>query len=208
MNRTVEPTDSIAAAVPPSEPAPGLRSKLRYLAPLGVFALLLIVLIVGLVRAPEKDIIPSPLIGKSAPQFSLPSLFAGQSPVSSEQFKGHWTLVNVWGSWCISCREEHPMLLTIHQQAQIPIVGIDWNDDEGDARDWLGQLGNPYSAIGVDHDGRVAIDWGVYGAPESFLVNPSGTVVYKQVGVITADVWKHQFLPRMGGAAATNKTGL
>ncbi len=185
-----------------TEAAAGPRGRLRYLLPLGIFVLLLAVLIVGLVRAPEKDIIPSPLIGKSAPQFSLPSLFSGRSPVSSEQFKGHWTLVNVWGSWCVSCRIEHPQLLTIHQQAQIPIIGIDWNDEEGDARDWLDQLGNPYSAVGVDRDGRVAIDWGVYGAPESFLINPSGQVVYKQVGVITPEVWQREFLSRIGPAAS------
>lgn len=179
-----------------------MKGRLRYLLPLGIFAVLLVVLIVGLVRAPEKDIIPSPLIGKSAPQFSLPSLFAGRGPVSSEQLKGHWTLVNVWGSWCYVCRIEHPTLLTIHQQAQIPIIGIDWNDDENAARDWLGQLGDPYNEIGVDRDGRVAIDWGVYGAPESFLINPSGQVVYKQVGAITPEVWRREFLSRI---AATSR---
>ena len=132
------PSNTEAAAEP--------RSKLRYLLPLGLFVLLLVVLVVGLVRAPEKDIIASPLIGKSAPQFTLPSLSAGRGPVSSEQFKGHWTVVNVWGSWCYVCRIEHPTLLMIHQQTQIPIVGIDWNDDENDARQWLQQLGDPFNA--------------------------------------------------------------
>lgn len=197
------------APAPTGEPADtpaGPRSKLRYLVPLGVFVLLLVVLIVGLERAPEKDIIPSPLIGKSAPQFSLPSLFAGGGAVSSAQLKGHWTLVNVWGSWCISCRVEHPTLLMIHQQSQIPIIGIDWNDDENDARDWLEQLGNPYSEIGVDRDGRVAIDWGVYGAPESFLINPSGQVVYKQVGIITPEIWRREFLSRISPASRASAT--
>jgi cytochrome c biogenesis protein CcmG, thiol:disulfide interchange protein DsbE len=180
----------------------GLSGKLRYLIPLGVFVLLLVVLAVGLVRAPEKDIIPSPLIGKSAPQFSLPSLFAGQAAVSSEQLKGRWTLVNVWGSWCVSCRVEHPTLLMIKQQAQVPIIGIDWNDDETDARNWLDQLGNPYSEVGTDHDGKVAIDWGVYGAPESFLISPSGQVVYKQIGAITPEIWQREFLARVNGAGA------
>jgi cytochrome c biogenesis protein CcmG, thiol:disulfide interchange protein DsbE len=190
-----------------TEAASEPRSKLRYLLPLGIFMLLLVVLIVGLVHAPKKDVIPSPLIGKSAPRFSLPNLFGGQGPVSSEQFRGHWTLVNVWGSWCVSCRVEHPTLLMIHQQAQIPIIGIDWNDDQADARDWLGQLGNPYSAVGMDHDGRTAIDWGVYAAPESFLVNPSGVVMYKQVGIITPEVWQREFLPRIRGVVTTGATG-
>jgi cytochrome c biogenesis protein CcmG, thiol:disulfide interchange protein DsbE len=204
VDTDVKASEPGSAAPPPGAPAESAaepRSKLRYLLPLGIFALLLVVLVVALVRAPEKDIIPSPLIGKSAPQFSLPSLMAGSGPVSSEQFKGHWTVVNVWGSWCYVCRIEHPLLLTIHQQTQIPIIGIDWNDDENDARGWLAQLGDPYSQIGVDRDGRVAIDWGVYGAPESFLINPSGQVVYKQVGAITPEVWKREFLSRIGPAA-------
>jgi len=183
-----------------------MTGKLRYLLPLGIFGVVLVVLIVGLVHAPDKDNIPSPLIGKSAPQFSLPSLVAGRTAVSSEQFKGHWTLVNVWGSWCYVCRIEHPTLLMIHQQTQIPIVGIDWNDDENAARDWLQQLGNPYSDIAVDRDGRVAIDWGVYGAPESFLIDPNGQVVFKQVGAITPEVWQREFQSRIAapgrGAAA------
>lgn len=173
----------------------------RYLLPLAGFALLLGVLIVGLVRAPEKDIIASPLIGKSAPQFSVPSLFADQKPVSSDLLKGHWSLVNVWGSWCVSCRAEHSTLLMIRQQARVPIIGIDWNDDDTDAMDWLSQLGNPYSQVGEDHDGHVAIDWGVYGAPESFLISPSGTVVYKQIGALTPQIWQREFLPRIAAAA-------
>jgi cytochrome c biogenesis protein CcmG, thiol:disulfide interchange protein DsbE len=184
-----------------TQAAAGPRSKLRYLLPLGLFLLLLVVLVAGLVRAPEKDVLPSQLIGKSAPQFSLPSLIAGRGAVSSEQFKGHWTVVNVWGSWCYVCRIEHPILLMIHQQTQIPIIGIDWNDDQNDARGWLGQLGDPYSEIGMDRDGRFAIDWGVYGAPESFLVNPSGDIVYRQWGAMTPEVWQREFASRIGPSA-------
>ncbi len=195
------PLDTGAA---PSDPSP--PSKLRFLLPLGLFLLLLVVLVVGLVRAPEKEIIPSPLIGRSAPQFSLPSLTAGRGPVSSARFQGHWTVVNVWGSWCYVCRIEHPTLLMVHQQTQIPIIGIDWNDDENDARGWLAQLGDPYSEIGVDRDGRTAIDWGVYGAPESFLINPSGRVVYKQVGAITPEVWQREFTSRIGPTARITPT--
>ncbi len=171
------------------------------------FALLLVVLVVGLVHAPDKDIIPSPLIGKAAPQFSVPNLFAGSQPVNSEALKGHWSLVNVWGTWCVVCRDEHSTLLQIQQQGRVPIIGIDWNDHDADAMHWLQQLGNPYSQIGTDPDGRVAIDWGVYGAPESFLVNPQGMIVYKQIGEITPEIWQHEFLARVDAPTASGPPG-
>jgi cytochrome c biogenesis protein CcmG/thiol:disulfide interchange protein DsbE len=173
----------------------------RFLLPLGAFALLLAVLLVGLERAPEKSILPSPLIGKPAPPFTLPNLFDNASPLRSDSLKGHWWLVNVWGTWCVECRAEHAVLLQIKQQAQVPILGIDWRDHDEDALTWLAQLGNPYERVGTDHDGRVAIDWGVYGAPESFLINPAGTVVYKHIGPLTMPVWQHEFLPRVSSAA-------
>jgi cytochrome c biogenesis protein CcmG/thiol:disulfide interchange protein DsbE len=174
----------------------------RYLLPLGGFALLLVVLIVGLVHSPDKDIIPSPLIGKAAPQFSVPSLFAGSQPVSSEALRGHWSLVNVWGSWCATCRDEHPTLLQIQQQGRVSIIGIDWNDDDADAMRWLQQLGDPYQQVGRDPHGQVAVDWGVYAAPESFLVNPQGVIVYKQTGEITPEIWQREFLARIDAAAS------
>jgi len=169
----------------------------RFLLPLGGFALLVVVLVVGLVHAPEKDIIPSPLVGKSAPQFSLPNLFTDQKAVSSDAFRGRWSLVNVWGTWCEECRAEQSTLLLIKQQGQVPIIGIDWKDNDADAMNWLSQLGNPFERIGEDHDGRVAIDWGVYGAPESFLISPTGVVVYKHIGALTPEVWQQEFLPRI-----------
>lgn len=182
-------------------------SPWRFALPLGIFGLLLIVLVVGLVHAPDKDIIPSPLVGKAVPQFSIPNLVAGAPPVDSAQLKGHWTLVNVWGSWCATCRDEHPTLLMIKQQGRVPIIGIDWNDDAADADNWLQQLGDPYQQVGEDHNGRVAIAWGVYAAPESFLVNPEGVIVYKQIGEITPDIWRDQFLARIDSAGAAKDTG-
>jgi cytochrome c biogenesis protein CcmG, thiol:disulfide interchange protein DsbE len=179
---------------------------MRFLLPLGVFALLVVVLIAGLEHAPEKNIIPSPLIGKNAPSFSLNSLFEGTALVSTEALKGHWSLVNVWGTWCGECRAEHEALLQIQREGQIPIVGIDWKDSDEDALAWLSQLGNPDQMVGADHDGRAAIDWGVYGAPETFLVNPAGTVVYKQVGAMTAQIWRQQFLPRMNSVTSSPGT--
>jgi cytochrome c biogenesis protein CcmG/thiol:disulfide interchange protein DsbE len=169
----------------------------RFILPLGAFALLLVVLVVGLVHAPEKGIIVSPLLGKSAPAFSLPGLLDETAPLQSQSLRGHWTVVNVWGTWCVECRAEHETLLAIKAQGRVPIYGIDWKDDDAKARDWLTELGNPYERIGADREGRVAIDWGVYGAPESFLINPAGTVVYKHVGALTPEIWQREFLSRL-----------
>ena len=172
----------------------------RFLLPLAGFVLLLVVLLVGLRRAPDKSILPSPLIGKPVPQFTLPNLFDSTQPVSSESLKGRWLLVNVWGTWCVECRAEHQVLLQIKQQARVPILGIDWKDQNEDAMAWLAQLGNPYERVATDRDGRVAIDWGVYGAPESFLVDPRGVVVEKLVGPMSPELWQGKFLPHLHAA--------
>ena len=169
----------------------------RFVLPLAAFALLLIVLIVGLRHAPEKGVIVSPLLGKSAPQFTLPDLLDEQNQLRTDALRGHWSLVNVWGTWCEECRVEHATLLQIKQQGRVPIIGIDWKDDDAQARSWLSEMGNPYDHVGADREGRVAIDWGVYGAPESFLVNPAGTVVYKHVGALSPQIWAQEFLPHL-----------
>ena len=169
----------------------------RFIIPLGVFALLVVVLAIGIRQSPDKDLIPSPLIGKPAPQFSLPSLTDPGQRVSSAQLRGHWYLFNVWGTWCYACREEHSMLLKIKQSGIIPLVGLDWKDDSGDALSFLKQAGDPYATIAVDRQGDEAIMWGVYGAPETFLVNPQGIVVYKLIGPITQQDWQQQILPRL-----------
>jgi cytochrome c biogenesis protein CcmG/thiol:disulfide interchange protein DsbE len=177
----------------------------------GIFLALVIVLVVGLKHAPEKGVIKSPLLGKSAPQFALPLLYDPAQHLDTAQLKGGWHLVNVWGTWCVECRAEHPQLLAIQREGRVPIVGIDWRDEDGSALQWLAQLGNPYAVVGADRDGRVAIDWGVYGAPESFLVDPDGVVVEKQVGAMTADDWQTKFLPHLGAgppaAPASAATG-
>jgi cytochrome c biogenesis protein CcmG/thiol:disulfide interchange protein DsbE len=169
----------------------------RFLLPLAAFALLLVVLVAGLIHAPEKGIIASPLIGKSAPGFSLPDLLGGAAPLDAATLRGHWSLLNVWGTWCGECRAEHTTLLAIRQQGRVPLYGIDWKDDDAAARSWLSELGNPYQIVGADREGRAAIDWGVYGAPESFLIDPGGTVVYKHVGAMTPEIWQREFLPRV-----------
>ncbi len=172
-------------------------SRLRYTIPIAVFALLVVVFAIGIRQSPEKDLIPSPLIGKPAPAFSLPSLTDPGQRVSSMQLRGHWYLFNVWGTWCGSCRLEHSMLLKIRQAGVIPLIWLDWKDDRGDALSFLKDQGDPYQSIAVDQDGSEAIMWGVYGAPETFLVNPQGIVVYKLIGPITEQDWERQILPRM-----------
>ena len=174
----------------------------RFILPLVAFALLVVVLGVGIKQSPEKDLIPSPLIGKPAPAFSLPSLTDPGQRVSSAQLRGHWYLFNVWGTWCYACRDEHPMLLKIRQAGVLPVVGLDWKDDNADALSFLRQAGDPYQSIAVDHDGSEAIMWGVYGAPESFLIDPQGIVVYKFIGPITEQDFNQQILPRLSVSAA------
>jgi len=169
----------------------------RFLLPLGAFVLLVIVLAIGIRHAPEKDVIASPLIGKAAPAFALPDLNDLSRTVRSSELRGRWYLFNVWGTWCYECRAEHQMLLEVQRAAVLPVIGLDWKDDDAQARSWLTQLGNPYERVAVDHLGRTAIDWGVYGAPESFLVNPAGIVVYKLTGPLTREAWTQEILPRL-----------
>ncbi len=175
----------------------------RYLIPGAVFALLVAVFAVGLYRDPGY--VPSPLIGKPAPQFSLPRLDDPQKNLQRSDLLGKVSLVNVWGTWCSGCRQEHETLLTLAQDGSVPIYGINWKDDPVLARQWLQQLGNPYAAVGVDEEGGAAIEWGVYGAPETFLVGPDGTVLYKHIAPMTLAVWREEFLPRITAARTGSK---
>lgn len=174
----------------------------RFLLPLAVFLLLVVVLGIGIRRAPDKGVVSSPLLGKPAPQFSLPDLTEPARLVRSANLKGSWYLLNVWGTWCRECRAEHETLLRVQRSGLVPLIGLDWKDDAAQARTWLAQLGNPYQAVAVDASGRVAIDWGVYGAPETFLVDARGVVVYKHVGALTDAVWSQEILPRVSAARA------
>jgi len=169
----------------------------RFLLPLGAFALLVIVLGVGIQRSGQKGTIASPLIGRPAPAFELASLTDPSRTHRSQELKGKAYLLNVWGSWCVACREEHEMLLDIQRSKRVPIIGLNWQDEDAAALGWLAKLGNPYELVLVDRNGRTAIDWGVYGAPETFLVDASGIVIYKHVGPITSRVWRRDFLPRL-----------
>jgi cytochrome c biogenesis protein CcmG, thiol:disulfide interchange protein DsbE len=175
----------------------------RFLLPLGAFALLVVVLLVGLRHAPEKEakFVKSPLLGKPAPEFTLPELVDPAKSFDSARLRGGWHLVNIWATWCVTCREEHEVLLQIQREGRIPIVGLNWKDEEASAIAWLSQLGNPYETVIADRDGHVAIDFGVYLAPESFLIDPQGIVVEKQYGAMTMDDWHSKFLSHLQAPA-------
>ena len=174
----------------------------RFALPMAVFVVLVVVLAIGIKHSPQKGVILSPLIGKRAPQFSLPSLNDPTHVVASQDLKGRWYLLNVWGTWCVECRAEHQMLLEARATHALPLIGLDWKDDDARAREWLAQLGNPYEAVALDHSGNTAVDYGVYGAPETFLINDQGVVVYKYVGPLTREVWAKEILPRLPVHAA------
>jgi cytochrome c biogenesis protein CcmG/thiol:disulfide interchange protein DsbE len=176
---------------------------LRFLLPVGIFGLLVAVFFIGLGKDPT--LVPSPLVGKPAPEFTLPLLDDSSRTLSRQDLLGKTSLVNIWGTWCGGCRQEHDTLLTLARDSGIPIFGINWKDDQQLAREWLKVLGNPYAAVGVDADGRVAIDWGVYGAPETFLIGPDGTVLYKHIAPMTLDVWREKFLPRIAAAGGAGQ---
>ncbi|MCE7903814.1 MAG: DsbE family thiol:disulfide interchange protein [Gammaproteobacteria bacterium PRO9] len=170
-------------------------ARWQFILPVFMFVLLVSVFYIGLNRDPT--LLPSPLIGKPAPEFTLPRLDDPQKTLSRQDLLGRISLVNVWGTWCVGCRQEHETLVVLAREAGARILGINWKDDPDQAREWLKTLGNPYEAVGVDEEGRVAIDWGVYGAPETFLVAPDGTVVYKHIAPMTLEVWEKEFLPRI-----------
>ncbi len=176
------------------------RSQLRFLLPIAAFAALVVFFVIGLQKDPRR--IPSPLIGKPAPAFDLPSLGDPDWRVSTADFAGQPWLLNVWATWCGGCREEHDVLVEIARSQRVPMVGLNWKDDRALALQWLQRLGNPYVAVAVDQEGRAAIDWGVYGAPETFLIGADGRVLQKQIGPLTMAIWQRDFLPLLAQAGA------
>lgn len=165
----------------------------RYLIPLAVFIVLVVFLAIGLGRDPHE--VPSPLVNKSAPALRLPQLNNPEATFSREEMLGKVWLLNVWASWCVACREEHPMLLELARQKVVPIYGLNYKDKREDALSWLRELGDPYVLSVSDLDGRIGIDYGVYGAPETFLIDKQGTIRFKKIGPITPDDWQRHFLP-------------
>ena len=169
----------------------------RFLIPAAVFLALAGVLYVGVVHSPNKSTMQSVLLGKPVPAFSLPVLGKPDTLLTNTQLAGRPWVLNVWGTWCIACREEHETLLAIGKQNALPLVGFNWKDEDDAALDWLKQLGNPYSVVVADRDGRVAIDFGVYGAPETFFIDADGRVQYRHVGPMTEEVWNREFIARL-----------
>lgn len=166
---------------------------MRYLIPLGLFLVLVIFLAIGLRRDPSK--LPSALIDKPAPAFRLPQLKDPGKTFSAEEMRGKVWMMNVWASWCMACREEHPYLKGYAKEGAIGIYGLNYKDQSEDALAWLQELGDPYVLSAVDLDGRVGIDYGVYGAPETYLIDKSGNIRHKHVGPVMPEVWNKEFLP-------------
>lgn len=161
--------------------------------PLGVFLVLLVLLYAGLYRDPRE--VPSPLIGKPAPAFRLSLVDDPAGALDQQQLKGHVYLLNVWASWCVSCREEHPLLVEFAKQHPVAIYGLDYKDQRPAAMAWLARFGNPYKAAVFDPEGRTGIDYGVYAVPETFVVDKKGTIRFKQIGPFTPEILSNTLLP-------------
>ncbi len=166
---------------------------IRFLLPLVAFVILVSFLLVGLNLNPRK--IPSPLIGKPAPTFQLQQLHDSEKTLASKDNLGKVWLLNVWASWCASCREEHPLLVQLANSGVVPIYGLNYKDKRELALQWLDQFGDPYTLSIVDSDGRVGIDYGVYGVPETYIIDKAGVIQYKQIGPVTVDVLEETILP-------------
>lgn len=183
--------------------APASRRRLFVLLPLLVFLGLAGLFLSQLLSGRDTSEIPSALIGLPAPQTDLPPLEGTSLPgLESKDFAGKVTLVNVFASWCAPCREEHPVLLGLSQDKRFTLAALNYKDQPENARRFLGDLGNPYQAIGVDPAGRAAIDWGVYGVPETFVIGKDGKIAYKHVGPLTPDSVKALLLPQIEKALA------
>ena len=165
----------------------------RYLLPLGVFMFLVGLFIVGLQHDPR--LVPSPLIDRPSPDFSLPRLEDIQQTISNRDLAGKVVLLNVWASWCVECRREHPLLLELSRRGEFDIIGLNYKDTRPDALEWLEQHGDPYLTSAFDQEGRVGIDFGVYGVPETFIVDRSGVIRYKHIGPISREVLDAEILP-------------
>lgn len=181
------------------------RRRLLYAAPAAAFAGLAAMLAWGLNRDPS--LLPSALIGKLAPKFNLPPVEGRVLGLSSDDLFGEVSLVNVFASWCVPCRAEHPLLLQLARDKTVPIHGVNYKDRPEDAARWLNALGDPYTRTGADRDGRVAIDWGVYGVPETFVIGADGRIAYKQTGPITEQALNETILPLVAHLRAQAKGG-
>lgn len=174
----------------------------RFILPVLIFLALASALYVGVRHSTNKSTMQSALLGKPAPAFELPVIEDPNATLASSALAGKPWVLNVWGTWCAGCRDEHEVLVNAARENRVPIVGMAWKDKDGLVRQWLSQLGNPYVAVALDREGRTAIDFGVYGAPETFFIDASGTVRYRHVGPMTREVWDREFLNRLPRTAA------
>ena len=165
----------------------------RYLLPLGVFAALVMLLAAGLTLNPRE--VPSPLIGKPAPQFRLPQLHQPEQTFAPAELKGKVWILNVWASWCAACRDEHPVLTDLANSRIVPVYGLNYKDKRDEAIAWLKRYGDPYDASIFDADGRVGIDYGVYGVPETYIIDKQGVIRYKHIGPLTPDIAQKKLRP-------------
>ena len=167
--------------------------SLKFIVPLVVFLGLAAFLAVGLTRDPRE--IPSPFIGKAAPGFKLEQLADEKLAFTPDEMKGKVWLLNVWASWCVACRVEHPLLVQMSKQKTVPIVGLNYKDKRHEGLQWLRKHGDPYSLSAYDVDGKVGIDYGVYGVPETFVIDKQGVIRYKQIGPITPEALEKKIMP-------------
>jgi cytochrome c biogenesis protein CcmG/thiol:disulfide interchange protein DsbE len=167
--------------------------KVKHLIPLAIFLVIAIFLGIGLTRDPRK--LPSTFIDKPAPAFRVPQVHAADQTFSPEDMKGQVWMLNVWASWCTACRVEHPLLVEIARSNAVPLIGLDYKDKREDALKFLEQQGNPYKLSAYDLDGRIGIDFGVYGVPETFIIDKKGVIRHKQIGPITPEALQNEILP-------------
>ena len=165
----------------------------RFLIPLAIFLVLVVFLGAGLSLDPKE--VPSPLIGKPAPVFALTQLDNPEKTIRRDDMLGKVWMLNVWASWCVACREEHPLLVAFSRKKLLPIYGLNYKDDRMAGMKWLSSFGNPYDASLYDRDGRVGIDFGVYGVPETFIIDREGVVRFKQIGPVTEEVLRTKIEP-------------
>ena len=165
----------------------------RYLIPLIVFVVLAGFLAIGLKLDPRE--VPSPLIGKPAPAFDLPQLAAPDQRLTTKELQGQVWLLNVWASWCVACRQEHPLLVELGKTGRVKLYGLNYKDKREDALGWLNNFGNPYLKSLSDTDGLVGIDYGVYGVPETFVIDKQGVIRYKRIGPVTPETLRDTLLP-------------
>lgn len=166
---------------------------MRYLLPLGLFVALAVFLGIGLKLDPRE--VPSPFIDKPAPALELPTLFDNSKTISNSDLKGKPWILNVWASWCVACRQEHQIFVSYSRSKRVPLIGLNYKDAANDAKAWLQELGNPYDIIAFDLQGSTGIEWGVYGVPETFVIDAEGIVRYKHIGPVSSSTMKNTIIP-------------